>query len=56
MRGMNDFEQLSARGFYHWRVEQYERNPFFNFIAAGCLNQKREDHWGVVDLSPTGPC
>ena len=46
--------QLGA--FYHWRVEQYERNPFFNFVyAAGCLNQKREDHWGVVDLSPTGP-
>ena len=32
------------------------KNPFFNFVyAAGCLNQKREDHWGVVDLSPTGP-
>ena len=41
--------------FYHWRIEQYERNPFFNFVyAACCLGESRRDHWGVMDLSPPG--
>lgn len=42
--------------FYHWRVERYERNPFFNFVyAACCLGQTRTDTWGAKDLSPYGP-
>lgn len=41
--------------FYHWRVERYERNPFFNFVyAACCLGQTRTDAWGTRDLSPYG--
>ena len=42
--------------FYHWRVERYERNPFFNFVyAACCLGKTRTDAWGPKDLSPYGP-
>lgn len=42
--------------FYHWRVEKYERNPFFNFVyAACCLGKTRTDTWGRKDLSPYGP-
>jgi len=41
--------------FYHWRVEKYERNPFFNFVyAACCLGKTRTDTWGTTDLSPHG--
>jgi len=42
--------------FYHWRVEKFERNPFFNFVyAACCLGKTRTDTWGTQDLSPYGP-
>lgn len=42
--------------YYHWRVEKYERNPFFNFVyAACCLDKTRTDAWGTKDLSPYGP-
>lgn len=41
--------------FYYWQIEQYERNPFFNFVyAACCLGQGMQTQWGVTDLSPTG--
>jgi hypothetical protein len=41
--------------FYYWQIEQYERNPFFNFVyAACCLGKGMETQWGVTDLSPTG--
>lgn len=41
--------------FYYWQIEQYERNPFFNFVyAACCLGQGMKTQWGVTDLSPTG--
>ncbi len=42
--------------YYHWRVEKYERNPFFNFVYAACnLGESRTDAWGEKDLSPYGP-
>ncbi|MCC6795067.1 MAG: hypothetical protein IT366_08105 [Candidatus Hydrogenedentes bacterium] len=42
--------------YYHWRVEKYERNPFFNFVYAACnLGKTRTDQWGTTDLSPEGP-
>lgn len=41
--------------YYHWRVEKYELNPFFNFVyAACCLGKTRTDPWGTKDLSPEG--
>lgn len=41
--------------YYYWQIEQYERNPFFNFVyAACCLGKGMETQWGVTDLSPTG--
>jgi len=41
--------------YYHWRVEKYERNPFFNFVYAACnLGASRKDAWGTKDLSPEG--
>jgi hypothetical protein len=41
--------------FYYWQIEQYERNPLFNFVyAACCLGQGMQTQWGVTDLSPTG--
>ncbi len=41
--------------FYYWQIEQFERNPFFNFVyAACCLGQGMQTQWGVTDLSPTG--
>lgn len=42
--------------YYHWRIEKYELNPFFNFVyAACCLGKTRTDPWGTKDLSPEGP-
>ncbi|NUM55814.1 MAG: hypothetical protein HUU46_19410 [Candidatus Hydrogenedentes bacterium] len=42
--------------YYHWRVEKYERNPFFNFVYAACnFGKSRIDQWGETDLSPYGP-
>ncbi len=39
--------------YLHWRVEKYERNPFFNFVYAACCHGKtRRDHWGTSDVSP----
>lgn len=47
---------FQSAALYHWRVERYERNPFFNFAyAACCLGQTRKDAWGTQDLSPYGP-
>lgn len=41
--------------YYYWQIEQYERNPLFNFVyAACCLGQGMKTQWGVTDLSPTG--
>lgn len=41
--------------FYYWQIEQYERNPLFNFVyAACCLGHGMKTQWGVTDLSPTG--
>ena len=40
--------------YRHWQIEQYERNPMFNFIyAAYNLNKTFDDHWGSLDLSPS---
>ncbi len=37
----------------HWLVEQYERNPFINFVYAACCTGKmRTDQWGTTDLTP----
>jgi hypothetical protein len=42
--------------YYHWRVERYERNPFFNFVySACCLDKVRKDQWRTLDLSPPKP-
>ncbi len=39
--------------FWHWQIEQCERNPLFNMIYAACnRNKARVDQWGTVDLSP----
>jgi hypothetical protein len=38
---------------FHWQIEQYERNPFANFVyAACCLGKVRVDQWGPTDLTP----
>ena len=40
--------------YWHWQIEQYERNPLFNVIYAACnLGKQRTDQWGTKDLSPT---
>ncbi|MCF6286201.1 MAG: hypothetical protein L3K26_13565 [Candidatus Hydrogenedentes bacterium] len=40
--------------FWHWQIEQYERNPLLNTIYAACnLGKYRTDQWGTTDLSPT---
>lgn len=40
--------------YWHWQIEQYERNPLFNVIYAACnLGRQRNDQWGSADLSPT---
>ncbi|WP_067460996.1 hypothetical protein [Actinomadura macra] len=46
-----------ARSLYdYWQLEQYELNPFFNFIAAVHLKGATwTDAYGPFDLDPTGP-
>jgi hypothetical protein len=40
--------------YWHWQVEQYERNPFLNMVYAACnLGKVRPDQWRDQDLSPT---
>lgn len=40
--------------YWHWQIEQYERNPLFNVIYAACnLGKVHTDQWGTADLSPS---
>jgi hypothetical protein len=39
----------------HWRLEQPEMNPFFNFVfAASCSGLSFTDAWGAHSTDPTG--
>ncbi len=39
--------------YWYWHIEKYERNPYFNFIYAACVDGKsRTDQWRTIDLSP----
>jgi hypothetical protein len=47
-------DMFSYAVYWHWQIEQYERNPLFNMIYAACnRGTKLTDQWGAKDLSPT---